>query len=772
MLHRTTSQTRGSISSPGIRGVLIVALAATVLAACATSLRKADDLAAREQWTEALVEYRRALSNDPTSIEYRSRLQQAELRAADYYYQRGARLAAQGKLDEAVVEFQKGLVAIPDHSKLLRAMEDALGRREADALYQEARALIEAGGSADARRLLERALSAFPDHPQASTALAELRRNEDEGAGEGLALSSRAPITLNFRQTELRTAFEFIAKSFGVNVVFDEAMKPVPVTLFAKDVTFEQALQLLLTTTKTFYKPVGANTIVVAPDSKEKRTQYEEHRLRTFYVSNLKAKDMGEILKGVFALKKMTVNEQANSLVVRDTEEVLTLVEKLIANSDRRPAEMLLEVEILEVNRNKAEQLGLDFGQQITVQYDKFPASGSWRQAFRGGTVTLPGTTLRFFKQDVDAKILANPKVRVLNGRTAKIHIGDRVPLRASTIVDATGQTRTTYEYRDIGVKLTVEPVVHLDHSATVKMNLEVSALGQDLGTPDEPAFSIGTRNAETQMLLRDGETAILGGLIRDEERNNRVKLPGFGDIPIIGSLFTTYDDSRARTDVLLTITPRVVRGWELPAVAAREFYSGTDGVYTTKPLFAYLGPGASVSGAGTSVTASASTAVAGGQTASASVTAGTSATANAPSVAGGNPSPDGGNQPATPVASFPVIQFSQSLYQVGGGQEFEVQIAASRLGGAESAGFEIIYNPQLLRFVAGQGGTVSGTTPGSVRVSANFGAPTENAPIGRITFRALNPGVLYLIPRAPVVVMPDGSRVAAQVQAARVVIR
>src|SRR6185503_12647388 len=179
---------------------------------------------------------------------------------------------------------------------------------------------------------------------------------------EGLALGSTSPVTLNFRQTDLKQAFEFLAKSFGVNVMFDESVKSAPGTLFARDVTFDQGLKLLLATTKMFYKRIGPNTILLAPDTKDKRGQYEDHMVRTYQLNVVRAKDMADILKGLVNIKKISINETLNTIVIRDTEDVVRLAERIIETNDRKPAEIILDVEILEVNRNKSETLGLDLG--------------------------------------------------------------------------------------------------------------------------------------------------------------------------------------------------------------------------------------------------------------------------------------------------------------------------------------------------------------------------------------------------------------------------
>lgn len=767
---------------PTAKSAFLTMAIVTLLAACAGPIKRAEQYGAQDEWMKAVIEYRKAYAKHPENVEYKSRLKQTELKAADFYYQRGLSQVEQGNLDGAIVQFQQGLASMPDHSKLLQAMNQTLARKEAESLYQEALSYQEAGKIEDAKDTLRRALQAYPDHPEATRALDEMEKQQQAGAVEGLALTSKVPITLNFRQTDLRTAFEFLAKSFGVNVIFDESFKSVPVTLFAKDVTFEQGLSLLLTTTKTFYKKIGPNTILVAPDSKEKRGQYEDHLVRTFQLNTVRAKDMADILKGVLTVKKLIVNDALNTLIVRDTPEIIELVEKIIDTNDRKSAEMILEVEILEVNRTKAERLGLDFGAYAFTA--AVPSALTFKSSIRTqlrdtATLTVPAVTFRFFKQDVDAKTLANPKIRVLHGKSAKIHIGDRVPLRASTIVDATGQTRTTFEYRDVGIKLTAEPTIHIDNSATVKLGLEVSSLGQNVGTVNEPAFQIGTRNAETVMLLRDGETAILGGLIRDEERNNRVKVPGLGDIPALGSLFTSYDDSRGRTDVLLTITPRVVRSWDLAGRNAREFYSGSENNYSTKPLFAHLESVAAAAG-GAAVSPQIEISDASKPATAAAIVTTPTATGATTTMSAAEPAQAAA---APPAAAGPVLAFAEPVYEVANGQEFEIRLTGENLAGVNSLPMEIMYNPQLIAFVRGEASqpapesfkTDADQAKGVIAVNLSYkpgSAPTGSAVLARLTLRGAKPGISYLVYRAPAMQNAAGQTVNAQVRASRIVIK
>jgi general secretion pathway protein D len=789
-----------SIRSGKGRFALLLAVALLVLAACASPARRAEQFAAQEEWLKAVLEYRKAYALRPADIELKSRLQQAEMKAADFYYQRGLKQLEQGDLDGALLRFQEGLLAMSDHSKLQQAMAGVLARKDAQELYLEAVMLRDQGKVDEARDRLRAALDAYPSHREATAALAALERRREDELTQGLALSSTAPVTLNFRQTDLKQACEFLAKSFGINIIFDEGVKSAPITLFAQDVTFEQGLNLLLTTGKLFHKRIGPNTILLAPDTKEKRGQYEDHLVRTFDLNVVRAKEMADILKGLVTVKKIAINEELNTLVVRDTEEVLKLVERIIESNDRKPAEILLDVEILEINRTKAEQLGLDLGtysaSAALPSPGSVPITGSISDAIEAtATLTLPSATVRLFKQDVDAQVLANPKVRVVNGKAAKIHIGDRVPLRAATIVDATGQTRTTFDYKDIGIRLTVEPTVHLDNSALVKLGLEVSSLGENLGTAEEPAYRIGTRNADTIMLLRDGETAILGGLIRDEERNTKVKIPGLGDIPLIGAAFTSFDRSAGRTDVLLTITPRVVRSWQLVARANRQFYSGTETVYRDSPLFDALQvtkrskPSVPAAARGSS-----SDPTPAGATQETTPAAPTEPDPSEPAVEDTTATPTDEQQsstaaqPAQPpreAASTPppLLSFGEPVYQVAGGQEFEATVLGSNFAPGTQMQLQILFNSQLMECLGAERGAVEVTTFESsqdaargvltlkLTTSPQSAGTGENAVLARIKMRGAKPGVSYIVYKSPAIRLADGVDASAQVRASRVIV-
>lgn len=731
---------------------------ACAMASCATRM-SGDDYAAQEEWMKAVGEYRKDYREHPKDIVIKSKLGQMELQAANFYFHRGMREMESGNLEGAEVAFQQGLAAMPNNTKLQQMLNETLRQKEANNSYREGMRLLEAGNKEEAKRRLLKAVELYPDHKEAVAKLKEIQRQEDVRSGDALALKSTAPVTLNFREIDIRDAFDFLAKSFGINVIFDDAVKNTTVTLYAKDMSFEQGLNLLLATSKTFYKKVGKNTILIALDSKDKRGQYEDQIVRTFQMNSLRAKEMADILKGLLTIRKIIVNEELNAITIRDSEEVIHLAERIIQASDGKPAEVILEVEILEINRNKAEKIGLDLGSYaIGANVPAFPLTAPWGVAKASGTLTVPSATFRFYKQDVDAKTLANPKIRVLNNKAAKIHIGDRVPLVATTIQDVTGQIRNTYDYKEIGIRLSTEPTIHVDNSVTVKLGLEVSSLGQNLGTVNQPAYSIGSRDAETYMLLRDGETAILGGLIRDDERNARVTIPGLGDIPALGSLLTSYDRSAGRTDVLLTITPHVVRGWDLPPQSEREFFSGTESNYSSKPLFASFNDGGV---SGDSPMARAATVA---RTA-----------ALPPSM-----TPDTASKFADPV----LLAFSEPSYEQTVGKEFEIELTGRNLPGVSSAPVEILYDPQIMSFVRADAGSspapkefdaVANPDKGIVTVKLDYAADAPakgNAVVARLIMKGVAPGSSYLTYSTPAVVGAAGENIGAQTKASRVVIK
>jgi general secretion pathway protein D len=424
---------------------------------------------------------------------------------------------------------------------------------------------------------------------------------------------STQPITLRFQNAKLREVFEALARAGGVNVLFDREVRDDAMTIYVKETPFNDALDMILNLNGLFARRIGPDTLLVMPNTKSKQDQYQDLMIRTFYLSNAKAKDLITLVKTMLDSKRVYVNEQLNALVIRDTPVKLHLAERIIQANDRREAEVELDVEVLEVNRTKSQQYGISFAKAAGAAIRPPGSTGGISAdptgfAFQQLTsisphsylFSLPASILLdFFKQDSEAKTLASPKLRVLNGKQASVNVGEKQPVLLSTTNVLPGQaatgavpttsTVTSIEFKDTGVKLTVEPVIHAASDITLKLKIEVTRLG-DLVTlqasPEIKQFKFGTRSAETMLNLKGDEVVVLAGLIQDEERKSRVTVPGLGDIPVLGQLLSSHAQDAIQTEVILTISPKIIRNLTTPQFEAQSFWSGTESMYATSPLF------------------------------------------------------------------------------------------------------------------------------------------------------------------------------------------
>ena len=518
---------------------------------------------------------REMLSEDPGNVRLSMVVREAELDAIQYYTAMGDHALRKSDYDLARQQYKEGLGVDPQSKHLLSKLELV----DSTEVYRSELGVLEKKiGNQDyigAKAALLKAMATGIGSEELGFYDVKIRNALARERDRDLK------IDLNFDKIDFPAAIRFVGDAFGVNVVVDSSVKDTPVSLEAADVGFEWAFVTLLSMTKNAFKVVDESTVLVFSDSADRRKQFEDLQLRTYHLNSIPAKEMVTLLKGALDLNKVTVNESANTLLVRDSSKKLDIVDLLVRENDSSRGEVVLEVEILEINLSNTERLGVDYGSYslgLPIESSKVTESIAENLA-DNALLNVPAVAMRFFKQDVDATTLANPRVRVMDGEKAKIHIGDRVPLRAAQIQDATGQTRTTFEYQEIGIRLQVEPRLHSDDYVTINLALEVSSLGENLGTANEPAYRIGTRNAETIMHVRSGETAILGGLIREEERGTLSQVEGLSRIPAVGALFESSDDSDARTDVLLTITPKIVRS--APVKHAGRISIGTENQFS-----------------------------------------------------------------------------------------------------------------------------------------------------------------------------------------------
>ncbi len=583
--------------------IIFVGFLSLFLLGCATpkELRRGDQLASEGNWEEAVNFYRQALKSDTDNKEIKIRLMLAEEKASVFHLNKGKILLSQRKADLAIEEFQRALAYNPRSTESESGLVEAMRMKESQQRFEAGDKLLKASKVNDAIAEFEKALELDPGNIPAQEALARLSQERKTlESEEELTLTSKQPITLRFQNARLKEVFDLLSKLSGINILFDPEVRDDTISVFIKDAPFHRALDLLLATNRLFMKRISKDTIIIIPKTKPKMDQYQDLLIRTFYLSNMKAKDMVNLLRAMLDTKRVYVNEELNAIVLRDTPDKVKLAEKVIEANDRNVAEVIFDVEILEVNRTKSQKYGWYFSpSQISAGLYNLGGSAVTAEQLKSlgpsaYLFTLPKVVVDFMKQESDAQTLANPRIRVVGNKSAKVNIGDRVPiLLSTTTTPVTGvtagavTTTTSIEYRDVGIKLTVEPDVHLNNDVTLKLSLEVTSLGDlvDLGGGLKQ-FRFGTRSTETVLNLQDSEIVIIGGLIRDEERKSITKVPGLGDAPVLGKLFSSTSKEKIKTDILLTITPHIIRTLETPDKELQTFWSGTEESYATKPLF------------------------------------------------------------------------------------------------------------------------------------------------------------------------------------------
>ncbi|MBI3621930.1 MAG: hypothetical protein HY208_07080 [Nitrospirae bacterium] len=601
------------------RSLFVCGVAALMVAGCLANreTRLADQLGAAGNWDGAVVLYEQAVKGSPDDPALRRQLDQARLKAATIHYERGRTLLKDHQIEPALDEFKRAIAYDPAKPEHRAAFDEAVQARQADVSVAAGRQLMKAGRLDEALAEFESALEKNPSLVDAQQAVMQLtERKRTANSAEGLALSSKEPITIKFQGARLKEVFELLSKSYGINILFDRDVRDDPVTVFLKDASFPQAVNLILATNNLFMKRINEKTILIAPKTKAKANQYEDLQIRTFYMSVVPAKEMVNLLRTMLDTRRVFVNNDLNAIVMRDSTDKLDLAAKIIAANDRAVAEVMFDVEVIEVDRTKL----LTYGWQLVPSNTVSGGIGPPGATAPGGTMTLnqltkltnsnvfltlPTVVVDLIKQDSDAQTLVNPRLRVLNGGTAKINVGDKVPILLSTSSSNSGTATTvggttvttSTEYKDTGIKVSIEPIIYLNNDVRMKLSLDVTTLG-DL-VPETKQFKFGNRTAETTLNVHDGETVVIGGLIGDQDRTSANKIPVLGDLPFLGKLFSHTQQQKVKTDLIMTITPHVVRRLEPPGDDLLAFWSGTEEAYSTAPLFSGLSFGGASGGGG-----------------------------------------------------------------------------------------------------------------------------------------------------------------------------
>lgn len=573
---------------------LLAVLLSFLLASCAgqAAFREGKNLLAQDKVEEGLASLQRAMSQDMSSGEYKKTYLLARENAVAAFLKEADRLQLGARPDEAAALYRRALNVQPGNALARQGLRQIERQERQRALLADARRALRSRDWAQARGALDAVLRADPVNADALALQTELAAQTAlPPADTGLLAAFRKPISIEFKEVPLRQAFEVISRTSGLNFVFDKDVKSEQkVSIFLRDSTVESALHFLLLTNQLEQQTMNGNTVLIYPNSPAKLKDYQELTVRTFQMANADVKSVAATVKTLLKGRDVVIDEKLNMMLVRDTPEVLRVVEKLVALHDIPEPEVMLEVEILEVTRSKLLELGVNWPSSLSLTPLALDSSvGLTLDDLRGlnGSrvgATLGALTLNLKKDDSDINILANPRIRVVNREKAKVLIGDRVPVITVT-TSPTGGYSESIAYVDVGLKLDVEPVIYRGNDIVIKVGLEVSNVsGSQTTKLGGVAYTFGTRTANTTLRLHDGENQVLAGLINDEDRRVASKVPGLGDLPMVGRLFGSTLDDGKKSEIVLSITPRLVRNIHRPEGSLLEFRSGTDGSLRERP--------------------------------------------------------------------------------------------------------------------------------------------------------------------------------------------
>ena len=558
-----------------------------LVTACAFDpvMKEARDNFEAGRGEQALLVLEKASKADPANHVYRNEyFRQREMLVVQWLAQADtARLSGQFELAEGAYRL------VQKHDPQNPRARAGLAQIETDKRHRQvianAEKLAKAGNYHEAQDVLRPVLTENPEQRDAR----RLQRLIDEKTTKPAVITPRIrtttkPILLELRDVTLGAVFEVVGRASGINFVFDKDVRTDQRTSIAvRNATVEELIRLVLASNQLAQKVVNETTILVYPNTPQKRLEHQELVVKSFYLANADVKQTANMIRTLLKTRDIFVDEKVNLLVIKDTPDAIRMAEQLIAAQDLAEPEVMLEVEVLEIGYNKLVEFGVNFPERINFGApltDSVPRalveiSSSNLVAFAAN----PLLVLNLKQQDGTTSVLANPRIRVKNKEKARIHIGDRVPVITTTAAATGGFVSESVSYLDVGLKLEVEPLIYLEDEVGIKVSLEVSNIVKEVrGTSTGTlAYQIGTRNAITQLRLKDGETQILAGLISDEDRRSASRVPGIGDLPVVGRLFSATKDTTGKNEIVLLITPRLVRTLARPDARTIEFAAGTE---------------------------------------------------------------------------------------------------------------------------------------------------------------------------------------------------
>ena len=583
------------------RPMLALCVGAVVfgLSGCAGYLdwRDGDRLIKEGKVSEGLGKMQQASAENPE--QYRMKFIAQRDRQMQSIMQKAAAARNDDHADEALAAYQDVLHYDSQNTEALRGVGLIAREQREKTELDEARSAIGKSDAATARQLLNAILSENPSHTQARQMLQQIDAQSTRAAMVLPALnqSLQTPVTLELKDVDIRSVLAILTQTSGISFVLDKDVSPdLRTTIYARNTTVADALNLILQTSQLDKKILNDTTLLVYPANDEKRKRYDDLVVRSYYLNSADPKKVQEMLRAVVAPKSIYVDERLKMLVVRDTESVQDTILRLIDLYDIASPEVILEVEVLEVNSNDLLNLGVQFPTSVSASLvgpAGIPASltvdqlkGLNKNSFPL-TFPDPFAVLNLRQTSGSTHTLANPRIRVLNREKASVMIGDKVPVITSTVNQNSNAITESISYLDVGLKLEVEPEIHIDNDVTMHVSLEVSNIIKEVRSSATGllAYQIGTRNANTVLRLHDGETQVLAGLIKTDSQESGTHIPGIGKIPVLGRLFSNTSDTNARSEIVLLITPHVTRSLAVPGSYAQGFPSGTAEQVSARPL-------------------------------------------------------------------------------------------------------------------------------------------------------------------------------------------
>jgi general secretion pathway protein D len=546
--------------------MLILLIALGPLAGCASHLsyRKAEIAMQQGNLDEAVLHYLKAVEEDPDNLSYRAALMRAKIKASQAHFEKAKEYQKAGVLERALVELQQAVQLDPTNQYAKAQLENT---HQAWLAQKQGR-----DGLGTIEQMKKKAAAARPQPPV-------------------LNPRSDRPISMEFPEpVPIFQIYQALGKAFGINVLFDPNLKDQEISINLQEVTARTALETLMRSANHFYKVIDEHTILVAADTPQNRRIYEDLVIQTFFLSNSEVKDMMTILRSLVDAKKIATNEQLNAIILRDTADKVKVAERIIEANDKSKAEVVIDVELLQINTGRLRELGVSLsqysigqnldrgtGNPLRVSDLEFINQADW-------ILTIPNFLYNFIKTNSNAQLLAKPQVRITDGEKANLTIGDKVPIPLTTFnTQNVGSNSgiipiTSFQYQDVGIKMELEPRVHHNQEITLKVKIEVSNISRFVeASAGQSQPVIGTRSFDSVIRLQDGETNFLAGLIRTDERSGESGIPGLSEIPLLGRLFENKRAENERTDVILTLTPHIIRNAQITEEDLQPIWVGTE---------------------------------------------------------------------------------------------------------------------------------------------------------------------------------------------------